>query len=147
MQVYLAAAWSRKDEIKKIADELIALGINVQARWLNEPPTLPERRSPTSRESFLRSRAEIDIEDATAADVLVRFSDDLTPETVPAKLATGSRMFEMGWAMANGSQIVVVGGHQCVFDWLPTVRHLPDVEILKEYLVKFKRDWEIVGGE
>ena len=31
MRVYLAAAWSRKDEIKKIADELIALGVNVRA--------------------------------------------------------------------------------------------------------------------
>ena len=129
MKVYLAAAWSRKNEIKKIADELIELGIDIQARWLNEPNGGKHASS-----AFLQSRAEIDLDDVDACDVLVRFSDDLSAPTVSSHLATGSRMFEMGLAYHNGATIIVVGGHQCVFDYLEDIVHLPDVDALKMYL-------------
>ena len=132
MRVYLAAAWSRKDEIKKIADELIELGVDVQAQWLSEPAIFP---ADVSKAFFLQQRAEIDVNDILQCDLLVRFSDDLTGQTVPASLATGSRMFEMGLAWQAGKEIIVVGGYQCVFDYLEGVIHVRDVEDLKMQLL------------
>ena len=132
MRVYLAASWSRKEEIAKIAKELIAVDIDVQSRWLFEPSV------PASRyhfEKFLRERATIDLSDVRAADVLVRFTDDLNCETVPSYLATGSRMFEMGYAYAQGKPIIVVGGHQPVFDYMPNIMHVKDADELLVYLV------------
>lgn len=136
MQVYLAAAWSRKEEIKKIADELTALGINVQARWLNEPssPTIG-----STGDQFMKERAEIDVEDVCAANILVRFSDNLRVAAVPAHLATGARMFEMGLAWSLHKTIIVVGGFQCVFDYLGDIRHVPDVPALKTYFIMQQR--------
>jgi|SRR5579864_3987775 len=142
MRVYLAASYSRKEEIRKIAEELKEMGINIQARWLYEPK-IP---MPQDRDNFLRERAEIDADDVLLADVLVRFSDDLSEPMVPAHLATGSRMFEMGLAWADGTKIVVVGGHQCVFDYLKQIVHLPDVEALKQYLFSLQNSIRQLGA-
>ena len=144
MRVYLAAAWSRKDEIKKIADELISLGINIQSRWLSEPAIFP---ADVSKAMFLQQRAEIDEEDILECTILVRFSDDRSTEFVPAHLATGSRMYEMGLARLNGAQLVVVGGHQCVFDYLAEVHHCPTVEDLKDFLCGWREACIVVGEE
>ena len=131
MVVYLAASWSRKDEIRLIADELnVFPNLVVKARWLFEvPPKIYD-------DEFRRQRAEMDVEDVQYADVLIRFSDDLNREMVPAYLATGARMFEMGFAYAQGKQIIVVGGHQPIFDYLSNIKHVSSVEELKEFLKK-----------
>jgi hypothetical protein len=148
MRIYLAAAFSRKEEIRKIAEELVALGINVQARWLYEPEC-PAKPAETDRFVFMCERAEIDEEDVLAADVLVRFSDDLnTPsEMVEARLATGARMVEMGMARVNGAKLIVVGGHQCVFDYWREVTHINDVTELKTYLLAFKAAFQFLEGQ
>jgi hypothetical protein len=125
MRLYLAAAWSRKDEVRMIADALNELPeIEVQARWLFEP--VPKDYNTTFREQ----RAVMDVEDVVGADVLVRFTDDLSGPVVPAGLATGARMFEMGLAYALGKTIIVVGGIQPIFDYLPSVIHVKNVEEL-----------------
>jgi nucleoside 2-deoxyribosyltransferase len=129
MKVYLAAAWHRREEIRKIAQDLRHLGVDVQARWLDE-----REGGRHYSAQFLRSRAIIDVHDVRECDILIRFSDDLSQPFIPAYLATGSRMFEMGYAYAQGKPIIVVGGHQPVFDYLPNVVHLANTEELKEYL-------------
>jgi hypothetical protein len=134
LKIYLAAAWHRKAEIAGIADELNLIpGIRVQSRWLTEQGNIGGL-SAHGRMKFLRSRALIDVADVRECDILVRFSDDLSMGTVPAALATGSRMVEMGIALADGKPVIVVGGHQPVFDYLPNVIHVRDVAELKSYL-------------
>lgn len=135
MRLYLAAAWARKNEIKNVADQLdkLAFGLHVGSRWLEEPDSIYGGADVLA---FRRERARIDIQDVASSDILVRFTDDLTSEMVPAKLATGARMFEMGYAYALGKSIVVVGGIQPIFDYLPGVVHVPDVDALKQHLVK-----------
>ena len=131
MRLYLAAAWSRKEEIREIAEELNAIpGIKVGARWLFEPPSSKDAFK------FRRRRAIYDRDDVRRANTLVRFTDDLTHPTVPARLATGARMFEMGYAYALGKKIIVVGGYQPIFDYLPGIVHVYDVEELKKLLTK-----------
>jgi len=132
MRVYLAAAWSRREEIRGYAKLLADQGVNVQARWLDQEPDFPA--DGVIRSKYLQSRAELDVDDVRECDVLVRFSDDLSPATVPSRLASGARMFEMGLAWSLGKKIIVVGGTQCVFDYLRDIIHLDNVEALRLYL-------------
>jgi nucleoside 2-deoxyribosyltransferase len=132
-KVYLAAAIHRRDEMKMVASEIEHLA-EVTSRWVYASPAagdLNEHR---------RLWAKRDLADVRKADVLVRFADDLDRKTVPAKLATGSRMVEMGIALERKMKVVVIGGYQCIFDYLPKVIHLKNVVELKVYLSgSFKR--------
>jgi nucleoside 2-deoxyribosyltransferase len=132
MKIYTAAAWGRRDEIKKIAAELEKLHVTITARWLNEP--IPPQGS--SVDKWRRETALVDIADIREADVLVRFSDadEAKFPLVSSSLISSARMFECGFAWGLGKPIVVVGGRQNVFDYLPNVTHVKDVDELKKYL-------------
>lgn len=84
----------------------------------------------------MRECAFTDINDVRACDVFVRFTDDLTPITIPSHLGTGARHFETGLAYALGKTIIIVGGRQNVFDFVPGFVHLKDTEALVRYLNK-----------
>jgi hypothetical protein len=127
LKVYLAAAIHRRDEMKMVISEIEHLA-EVTSRWVSASPVagdLNEHR---------KLWAKRDLADVRRADVLVRFTDDLDRKTVPAKLATGSRMVEMGIALERKMRVVVVGGYQCIFDYLPEVIHLKNVVELRVYL-------------
>ena len=128
MVAYLASSWSRRSEMRQIRSELNSVGVCVNARWLDE-----EETPPRDNDKYMRENAFADIKDVVGCDVFVRFSDDLSSDVVPSNLATGARFFEMGLAYKEGIPIVVVGGKQCIFDFLP-VTHLKDKEELKSYL-------------
>lgn len=136
MRIYLAAAWSRQAEIREFAPRLEALDHIITSRWLYEVP------APTgkNRERHLRETAFIDIQDVRKADLLVRFTDEITQlgyegstPIARVELLSGARMFEFGLAWGAGIPIIVVGGMQNMFDRLINVTHLPD----KEAFVKF----------
>jgi hypothetical protein len=134
LRIYLAAAWSRRDEIAKVADDLVDAidGIEITSRWLREPTMFEAKKY--RDEKFRRRRAQEDVVDVRRASMIVRFTDDLSGPTVPAKLATGARMFEMGMAYERGNKVVIVGGYQPIFDYLPGVIHLRHIDELKTYL-------------
>lgn len=140
MKIYLAAAWSRKNEIASLAQELNKIpGIEVNARWLHEPTTGvvsgQESYGGSDVFQFRQARALYDVEDVTDSDMLIRFTDDLSGAFVPARLASGARMFEMGLAYAQKKPIVVVGGFQPIFDYLPGIIHLRCPAELKQFLL------------
>jgi hypothetical protein len=132
MKIYTAGSWSRRDEIKKVAAELEKLGVTITSRWLNEPI----QPKGSSLEKWRRETARIDVIDIRDADMLVRFSDAEAAKaaTVGSNLISGARMFETGLAWSLGKPIVVVGGKQNVFDYLPNITHVKNVEALKRYL-------------
>jgi hypothetical protein len=132
LKIYLAAAWGRREEMKAVATELEAMdGIEITSRWLQER----KRIIPGSHTDAFRSRrAQEDVADVRRADVLVRFTDDLSKPTVPSRLATGSRMFEMGVAYERKMPVVVVGGFQPIFDYLPKIVHVRTLDELRVYL-------------
>jgi hypothetical protein len=137
MKVYIAAAFCRKSEMAQVANELADLGVEVTSRWLVEQEFDPTRRD---KAEFLATRAQIDLDDIDRSDILVRFSDDLSSPTVPSHLATGSRMGETLWALAHNKTVIIVGGYQCVFDYLPQVVHVKNADVLKYTLIA-------VGGQ
>jgi hypothetical protein len=130
LKVYLAAAWHRQAEMREVAKEISHL-VDVTSRWLHE---VPASGSKLTKERSRRMWAKRDVADVRKADVLIRFTDDLSGNKVPAKLATGSRMFEMGLAYERRMKVIVVGGFQPIFDYLPEVRHVRHLDELKVYL-------------
>ena len=121
--IYLSARMSRQAEIRDVRGVLKYFVI-VKSRWLDEEP-------PADFASVAHLIAFRDIVDIDDCDTLVRFSDDLSAGVaVPATWATGGRMWETGYAHARGKRIIIVGGHQTVFDYLPNVEHVKNVEEL-----------------
>ena len=131
MKLYLAAAYHRKDEMKALAVRIEALGHVVTSRWLEEE-AMPT--DPMEQLLFLRSNATMDFDDVRSADMLIRFTDDLSTSTVPSGWCTGSRMEETGYAYALGKDIVIVGGMQSIFDRLASRLHLRNEAALLHFL-------------
>lgn len=113
--VYLAAAYSSKDEIRRYADQLSEMGLDVTAQWLDEPhaASVPF----TSRDpEELRAFARRDIDDIERSDVFLFFS--LDPEQPTRR---GGRHVELGLAIAMKKRIIVIGPRENIFHFLPGV--------------------------
>jgi hypothetical protein len=134
MKIYLAAAWSRREEISRVADRLRTVGIEITSNWLTEETALQT----VAKEKFLRDRAYIDLADVDRADALVRFTDPeaitISAEAIPRCLLSGARMVEMGYALAKGKTVYVVGGKQNVFDRIGSIIHVQDTDALVKLL-------------
>lgn len=118
MKVYLAARFSRLAELNGYRAELEALGIEVTSRWLrggHEWSGVPDHDIPIGAQA--RFAAE-DLEDIDAADVVVCFTE--APGTGPAR---GGRHVEMGYAIARGKTVLIVGHRENVFCCLPSVAY------------------------
>lgn len=130
MKVYLAAAFSRQEEIARIADRLNDKGIEITSRWLHVKKERLEN-------------AFMDVEDVRRADILVRFTDNYGSipmmnshghDWVPARFISGARHFETGLAWERGIPIIVVGGKQNIFDEFPNITHVDSVDELEKVL-------------
>ena len=132
MRVYIAARYSRKNEIARLVPIFGAHGISVCSRWLRETEALDCKLSDFSPE-FCRDIAEVDLEDIEMCDAMVFFSEDPLVGT-----PRGGRHVEFGFALGLGKRIVVIGGAENIFHHLPGVVHYPDV---KSFLEKEKRNY------
>lgn len=119
--IYLAARFSRFDELNQYRDELRDRGHIVRARWLDgghEWSGVPDEDIPP--ESVVRFAHE-DIEDINDAEVVICFTE-------PARSgpARGGRHFEAGYAYRAGKRIIVVGHRENVFYTLPDITFVTD---------------------
>jgi nucleoside 2-deoxyribosyltransferase len=135
MKIYLAAAWSRLEEIAQVGQELTELGVEITSRWLTEERSLFTNGG---LEKFMRERAYVDLEDVDRADGVVRFADKTDEPLCDSRLISGARHFEFGYAKARGKTLYVVGGRQNVFDRLDGVVHVKDKEELKRLLIPYE---------
>jgi hypothetical protein len=131
MRVYLAARYSRKNEIKALVPLFGAHGISVGSRWLHETSP-PEVTLLEVTPEFCQETALVDLEDIEAADMLVFFAEDPLVGT-----PRGGRHVEFGFALGIGKRIAVIGGPENIFHHLSQVVHYPDV---KSFLEKEKRN-------
>jgi nucleoside 2-deoxyribosyltransferase len=129
LSVYLAARYSRKEEIKQKAGELEQLGITVTSRWLEEKAD-PNTTMAVVGEEFCQFVANQDIEDIDRADVFILFSED--PEKA---FVRGGRHFETGYAYGINKPIIVHGPKENVFHHLNRVVIVDNWEDLKANLV------------
>lgn len=138
MRFYLAARYSRREELLGVRDVIHALGSRVTSRWLdgnhqladdgtpigNDGEALVERGSvdEDSRAAMLRTKfATDDFEDVRWADTVVAFTEE--PRTTNGR---GGRHVELGLALAWNKRVIIVGPRENVFCWMPQVEHFKD---------------------
>ena len=120
MKVYLAAGYSRREELQGYERDLDEAGIISTSRWLRHDDTTPEALAtrainesmPMSGQQF----AEMDFQDVLAAHSLVFFT---RPANEP--ISRGGSCVEFGMALAWGKRVMVCGPRQNVFCTLPQV--------------------------
>lgn len=127
MRIYLAARYSRREELLGYRTDLEAAGHLVTSRWLAgahqwdplaagiESPETAMETIPIEAVRF----ATDDVEDVAAAELLIAFT-----ERPRANLASrGGRHVELGLALAWGKPVVIVGPRENVFCTLPGIIH------------------------
>lgn len=119
MKLYLAARYSRKDEMKAYAGMLRRGGYIVTSRWLDDPgEEWTDKECPVWKE-----RAIIDLEDVEEADVVVSFTHPRDTMT-----SGGGRHVEFGYGYALGKIMIIIGEKENVFHHLPGVRIFPTLD-------------------
>lgn len=131
---YLAARYSRREELLGVRDVIEALGGEVTSRWLNGDHQLSDTGTPIGdhgealveggdgeRAATLRAKfAQDDYDDVMRADVIVAFTE--VPRSAKNR---GGRHVELGLGLAWGKRVIVVGPRENVFCWLPQIEHYP----------------------
>jgi hypothetical protein len=125
-KVYIAARYSRRDEMRSVAQLLMGNGITVTSRWLYEDKPLQTKLGDDTP-GFYRETAHVDIEDVMRADTLLFFSEDPHLGT-----PRGGRHVEFGFALGQGKRVVVIGGPENIFHYLKRVLHFPTLEAFLE---------------
>jgi hypothetical protein len=121
--VYLAARWSRREEIEKYAAQLAVMDIRVTSRWLTDPDH--RLADQPDSQAFNSKLAMHDLEDVTTAEALIYFA--------PGGTRGGSHV-EFGMALAQKKRLFWVGEREHVFSWLRNVELFPDWSHLLAYL-------------
>lgn len=119
MRLYIAARYSRKQEMEQVRDRLERNSIEVTSGWLDEPHA-PDTPLDGISSDQSREYAQKDLDDIDRSDTFLFFSEDvLTPR--------GGRHVEFGYALAKGKDIYVIGDEENIFHFLPQVKLFPSV--------------------
>lgn len=122
--IYLAARYSRREELVLYRAILTKFGHTVTSRWLNGNHQISDDGLSAEAAEEERIRfAEEDWEDLTDAEVVVSFT-----EPPRATNSRGGRHVEFGAAMALGKRVIVVGPRENVFHCRRIVEWYPDWE-------------------
>lgn len=135
MQIYLAARYSRREELCGYRLQLQKLGYYVRARWLDGKHQISDTGIPIGdageklvegvddgstniKNASLRAKfAADDLKDVMAADLVISFTEE--PRSFASR---GGRHVEFGIALANHASVIVVGPRENIFHWLPHVQ-------------------------
>lgn len=116
-KIYLAARYSRREELCKYRNVLQAQGHIITSRWLNGGHEITKEGSTQADQESRAQFAQEDWDDLMKADVCISFTEE------PRKTATrGGRHVEFGAAYASGIRCIVVGHRENVFHCLPDVQ-------------------------
>jgi hypothetical protein len=121
--VYLAARWSRREEVERYAAQLGEINIHVTSRWLTDPTHRMTEEA--DAQAFNQELAGHDVEDVKGAEALIYFA--------PGGTRGGSHV-EFGMALAQGKRLFWVGEREHVFSWRADIQIFPDWTHLLEYL-------------
>lgn len=137
MKIYLASRYSRRDELRVIADELRGLGHTITSRWLDTTWEEKERDSQVYSSAappeYREKHSVEDLDDVLAADTFVAFTEE------PRYGGRGGRHIEMGAALAVGKRIIVVGPRENLFYHHPRVLHFASTEDMMQAVFEPER--------
>jgi hypothetical protein len=135
MRVYLAARYSRWQELAGYAEELRAIGYEVTSRWIKGDHEL-RADGQGEADHWAVVWASEDREDLLAADIVVSFTEGAD---VPGR-ARGGRHVEFGMALETGKRLLVVGPRENVFHHLPGVERFADWPSCLRFLVGYAEE-------
>lgn len=117
MKIYLAARYSRRDELNRYATELASYGHEITSRWLAGNHQIDDQGLSVEAKAEERTRfAQEDYDDLCAADCCIAFTEP--PRSTNSR---GGRHVEFGIALARSQWVIVVGPRENVFHCLPHV--------------------------
>ena len=124
MKIYLAARYSRMEELRGYAGELAAAGHVITSRWIRGGNGIPE----TAAVDMESQRFALeDYRDLSAADTVISWTEPPRVEST----ALGGRHVEFGLALAMGKRLLLVGPRENLFHTMPNVHQFdewgPDV--------------------
>lgn len=125
MRWYLAASFSRQEEMRGYRTALLNQGEEVQARWITDHTSSVEHDTDDQR----TEDAIHDIEDITKCEAVMFFSE--TPDA-PGIRKRGGRHVEYGIALALNKRVVIIGERENVFHYLPSVEIYSDFNAFME---------------
>lgn len=114
--VYLCSQYQNRHWLRTMRYGLERVGLSVQARWIDTDDADVRSMSDAERQAIIT----MDLDDLTTSDVVVAFS---LPEQ--HGWGTGGRHVELGYAMAVGKPIVLVGKHENLFHYDRRVTVVP----------------------
>lgn len=111
---YLAARYSRREELCGYRADLAERGVKVPARWLNGDHQIDNQGLSVEAGRAARTRfATEDLSDVLSADLLIAFT-----EPPRSSNSRGGRHVEFGVAIGRGIPVIVVGPRENVFHCL-----------------------------
>lgn len=116
MLIYIAAAFQRQEEMRRIRQELRLMGHAVTSRWLDQESATPYgwgQAEIQAGELAVQEQARQDMLDIGAAQAVFSFTD--------GDLARGGRHVEFGIAIALGKRLWVIGPREHLFHTLGRV--------------------------
>ena len=130
--IYLAASYSRREELCKYRDELTRRGWRVKARWLDGTHQL----TPAGTTLGDAGEALVEAGGPEAHALRGKFAMDDVEDVLDATLVIsftgaggrGGRHVEFGIASTTGALLIVVGPREHIFHSLPGVRQYDDWE-------------------
>ncbi len=134
-RIYLAARYSRREELCRYREEIRGAGHVVTARWLDGEHQIDDAGKPIGEEgealvegddesahvrgaALRRSFAREDFGDVMMCDLLIAFTEK--PRSI---LSRGGRHVELGIALGTMKRVWIVGPRENLFCWLEDVRN------------------------
>jgi len=108
-RIYIASRYSRRDEMRDVAEQMSERGFIVSSTWLQEDYPLNMNLDGLTPEQHAQIAAQ-DLEDITGSDIMVFFGEDQNNQ--PPR---GGRHCEFGFALALGVRIYIVGERENIF--------------------------------
>lgn len=116
MKIYLAARYSRRDELRAVAAALRRLGHTITSRWLDTTWEHGDDKGSSAAPPEYREKHAIeDLVDILLADVFITFTEQ------PRSGGRGGRHVEFGAALATSKHLIVVGPRENLFYHHPRV--------------------------
>ena len=140
MKIYLAARYNRYQEMQSVAADLLAEGHTITSRWISGSHGASD--SDVGGLELTRF-AEEDLEDLKTAHLVVSFTEE--PKALTS--SRGGRHVELGFALALGKRVIIIGSRENVFHYLPEVEHYDSYQgFLKSFGVQPQNVETVTGS-
>lgn len=129
MKIYLAARYSRRDELLRYATDLAVVNHQVTSRWIKGNHQASNDELAGDKGRIFASDDWLDI---LAAETVISFTEQ--PRAAVTHASRGGRHVEFGAALAMQKRCIVVGPRENVFHCLPQVIVYPTWDDALSYL-------------